>query len=96
MLYIFSAISQNSRSFPSVLCRQFRNVEAIYFLTSNLEVISSDAVAGCQNLYSINLSGNNIIEIPDGAFSGNQYLSILNVASNLLSNLGPGIFQGMN
>ncbi|KAL7015051.1 hypothetical protein ACKWTF_016263 [Chironomus riparius] len=89
------AVAQNSRSIPSVLCRQFRNVEAIYFLSSNLEVISSDALAGCQNLYSINLSGNNLLEITDGTFRGNQYLSVLNVASNLLSRLTPAIFQGI-
>ncbi|KAL7015049.1 hypothetical protein ACKWTF_016261 [Chironomus riparius] len=89
-----TALEQNTRSIPALLCQRFRNIESLVFADSRVEAIAVEAFQNCNNLFSLNLAGNNIMLIPDNLFRGNPNLNILNLANNRIERLFPGLFQG--
>ncbi|CAG9811906.1 unnamed protein product [Chironomus riparius] len=91
---VLEAIYQNTRNFPSVICRQFSNVEDIYMEENQIEIIEADAFAACENLWRIILSFNRITRIPDGLFQNSPLLTIFEASVNEISQIGVNAFVG--
>ncbi len=62
------AVFQNTKTIPSIICEQFRNVEGITFIGSQVEFVTEQTFAGCELLFSLNLANNNIRMIPPNIF----------------------------
>lgn len=84
---VLEALSQHTRNFPSVICRQFVNLEEIFIEESQIEVIDASSFVDCGNIWKINLGYNRIVTIPDGTFANNPTLQILEVFVNRITTI---------
>ncbi|KAG5666388.1 hypothetical protein PVAND_014417 [Polypedilum vanderplanki] len=83
-----------SRLIPSILCQQFRFIESIVFVNSQIEFISLETFRNCEFLFSLNLGANRISSISDGVFINNPYLSSLTLALNRIESISSRAFEG--
>lgn len=75
-----SASFQNTVNIPSVICRQFPNIQDLYMTSNNIQVIGESSFAGCGNLLQVSLVMNNIMGVPGNTFRNNPQLAVLNLA----------------
>ncbi|KAG5666390.1 hypothetical protein PVAND_014419 [Polypedilum vanderplanki] len=91
---VVEALFQHSRNFPSVICRQFINVDYILIEESEIEFIDENSFVDCINLWQLTLGYNRITNIPDGTFRNNPNLEIFEGFRNQISRLGTTALTG--
>ncbi|KAL7013585.1 hypothetical protein ACKWTF_015477 [Chironomus riparius] len=88
------ALLQHTASFPSIICRQFRNLLYIYILESKLQELTQEVFESCTNLNALILDQNEIRVVPDNVFSSSPTLSLLSFLSNEVNLIQPDAFAG--
>ena len=80
---------------PSILCKQFKNLEILSLAEKEIEIVNRKALENCRNLGAIYLSSNKIREIHRDAFEGPRGLRFLDLEQNHLEIIPDGIFRGL-
>lgn len=93
---VLDAMRQDTLLVPSIICRQFPNLQDLYIDESHVEVISEDAFEYCANLEWLDLYGNEIVTIPDFTFSNNPRLHTIYFLYNQINHIGPNAFFNTN
>ncbi|XP_070504913.1 chaoptin-like [Chironomus tepperi] len=88
------ALLQHTSSFPSIICRQFNNLQYIYLLESKLEVLTREAFESCTNLDVLFLDQNEIRVIPDNVLPPSPTLAWVSFFSNEVNQIHPNAFAG--
>lgn len=87
-------MNQITRIVPTIICRQFENLNMLLITTSRLTFINSNSFEGCNNLEILLLNFNHITEIPDGTFSSTPRLAVMQIVSNGIERIGNSAFVG--
>jgi hypothetical protein len=91
---LVSMIFQNSRNFPSVICRTFSGLREIMVMWSHVDTISATTFAGCTNLEVLYLNLNELTTIPANVLSNSPRLHTLGLGSNQIVELNANSFTG--
>jgi len=83
---------QNTRTIPSIICRQFRSMQILEIMNSNLHEINQDGFQGCGFLRELTIMNNRIRSIPTQAFAFATNLQVLTLASNGIETISPYAF----
>lgn len=86
--------SQNTRTFPSIICKQFKNVREILIIDSNMDILDSSAFENCKNLEKISINLNRITAIPANLFGNSPKLFHISFESNRINNIHSDAFIG--
>ncbi|KAL7013191.1 hypothetical protein ACKWTF_015247 [Chironomus riparius] len=70
------------RTFSSIFCQKFPNLEVISMIKAELESIDEDSLSNCKNLDHLYLFQNKIREIPENLLIQNLNLTYLRIANN--------------
>jgi Leucine-rich repeat (LRR) protein len=89
-----SAYVQNTQNVPSVICRQFPNLESLIMIYSEIQDVTADAFSECRHLVYLNLNHNAIRQLPDNWLRNSENLESLNVFDNLISEISESAFAG--
>ncbi|CAG9811340.1 unnamed protein product [Chironomus riparius] len=81
---------------PSVLCKQFRNLEILSLAEKEIKIVSREAMENCRNLGALYLSNNKIREIHRDAFEGPRGLRFLDLEGNQIEQLSDGLFRSLS
>lgn len=81
---------------PSVLCKQFVNLEILSLAEKEIEIVSRTAMENCRNLGALYLSNNKIREIHRDAFEGPRGLRFLDLDGNQLEHLPEELFRSLS
>lgn len=85
---------QTSPNFPSIICAQFPNLEEIFIDSSGFNQLNEDSFNGCDYLWLIFISFNQLLEIPSRAFVNNPNLLFLYLRGNQIRRINDGAFDG--
>ncbi|CAG9811207.1 unnamed protein product [Chironomus riparius] len=80
------------RTFSSIFCQKFSNLEVIYLSDAELELIDEDSLSNCKNLDKMTLFGNKIREIPKNLLTQNSNLTYFLISDNQLTTLPENLF----
>lgn len=58
---------QDTPNIPTIICRQFGNLERLWMINSNIEFLSIKSFTGCGNLVKLSLNLNHLVTIPERA-----------------------------
>ncbi|KAG5666389.1 hypothetical protein PVAND_014418 [Polypedilum vanderplanki] len=89
-----TALYQNTRIIPSILCQSFPNLRSMLFMMSNLEDLMEESFTNCANLEILYFHNNRINGIPDFTFRSNANLRQIDVGMNWIENLNENSFTG--
>lgn len=89
-----NAFYQNSRTIPSVICRQFPNLESMMIVSSGVEVIFTESFEHCRNLEQLFINQNRLQTIWPFSFQNSPRLRILDLAYNEISFMHQSTFRG--
>jgi len=81
---------------PSLLCKQFTNLEILSLAEKKIEIVGRHALENCRNLGALYLSNNKIREIHRDAFEGPRGLRFLDLEGNQLEHLPDGLFRTLS
>ncbi|XP_070495732.1 leucine-rich repeat-containing protein 15-like [Chironomus tepperi] len=91
---IVSILSQNTRNFPGIFCRQFGNVREISIIQSNLELVESSAFADCRSIEQIIINENLVTSLPANLFANSPRLYHVSFLFNQISQIHANAFVG--
>lgn len=91
---VLDAMRQETLIVPSILCRQFPNLQDLYIDESFLEVINEDSFEDCRNLEWLDLYGNALTSVPDFTFANSPNLAFIYLLHNQISHVAPNAFAG--
>lgn len=80
---------------PSILCKQFENLEILSLAEKGIELLTRKALENCINLGAIYLSKNKIRNIHRDAFAATTALRFLDLDENQLSELPEDVFASL-
>ncbi|KAL7013097.1 hypothetical protein ACKWTF_015191 [Chironomus riparius] len=83
---------QKLKTFSSIFCRKFPNIEVVTMNDMNMESIDEDALLNCPNLDHLFLDGNRLREVPENFLTGNSKLTLLWMFNNHLTTLPEDLF----
>ncbi|XP_070497788.1 chaoptin-like [Chironomus tepperi] len=86
---------QDTRNIPSIICRQFPNMDELFIQDSHVQVINEQSFEECRNLGFLNLNGNEITTVPDFTFVNNPNIFTMELYNNLISTIEPNAFAGL-
>jgi Leucine-rich repeat (LRR) protein len=89
-----NAFYQNTRTIPSVICRQFPNLERMMITGSGIEEILPENLENCANLRELYVHVNRIRTIAAGTFVNAPNLRVLELGYNEISRVENGAFRG--
>jgi Leucine-rich repeat (LRR) protein len=78
---------------PSVICRQFANLEQLWVVFSQVTTLSSAAFASCTGLTDLSLSLNSLAFIPGHILPAT--LRTINLEMNAISDMDVNVFSGL-
>lgn len=91
---LVSVLQQNTKTFPAVICRQFRDIREIFVMESRLEFLEAPAFENCRTLEQIYITQNNIRTIPARLFINSPNLFYVSLATNRINQVHPDSFVG--
>jgi len=80
------------KTFSSIFCQKFPNIELFQIANAELESIDEDSLSNCKNLNRLLLDGNKIREIPGNLLIRNLKLTYLWIYNNQLTTLPENLF----
>lgn len=87
---------RNSPNFPSIICRQFPNIEEVFIDSSEFSQITENSFSGCQHLWLLFISNNQFHEVPARSFAGNPNLIFIYLRSNQIRRIDDEAFVGIS
>ncbi|XP_070493034.1 leucine-rich repeat-containing protein 4B-like [Chironomus tepperi] len=81
---------------PSILCKQFVNLEILSLAEKEIEIVSRQSMESCRHLGALYLSNNKIREIHRDAFEGPRGLRFLDLEGNQLEHLPDELFRTLS
>jgi len=81
------------KTFSSIFCQKFPNLEIISIYDAELESIDEDSLSNCKNLNKLYLTGNKIRELPENLLIENSKLTLLWAYDNQLTTLPENLFK---
>ncbi|KAL7013184.1 hypothetical protein ACKWTF_015240 [Chironomus riparius] len=90
--WIISYKNHKLKTFSSIFCQKFPNLEVIQINDAELEVIDEDSLSNCKNLDQLISIGNKIREIPENLLTQNLNLTYLWISNNQLTSLPENLF----
>ncbi|KAG5666386.1 hypothetical protein PVAND_014415 [Polypedilum vanderplanki] len=90
------ANNQLTNVFPEVICRQFTNLNYIYFLNSGIEILTADTFSACTKLLTLTLDGNRIAQLIDNLFINSPNLALISLAFNNINHVSENSLTGIN
>ncbi|CAG9811907.1 unnamed protein product [Chironomus riparius] len=91
---LVSVLQQNTKTFPAVICRQFRDIREIFVMESHLEILEAPAFENCRTLEQIYVNQNNIATIPARLFINSPNLFYVSLSTNRINQVHPDSFVG--
>ncbi|XP_070497778.1 uncharacterized protein [Chironomus tepperi] len=91
---LVSVLQQNTKTFPAVICRQFRDIREIIVMESHLEILEAPAFDDCRTLEQLYINQNNIASIPARLFVNSPNLFYVSLSTNRISQVHPDTFVG--
>ncbi|KAL7012946.1 hypothetical protein ACKWTF_015118 [Chironomus riparius] len=92
----FQAVNKVIRYFPRDLEKFFKNIQAIYIGSSQLEQIHQSDLKPLINLTYFYLWSNNIQVIEDGLFDFNPHLQLIGLDENHIIHIHPNVFDHLH
>lgn len=74
---VVETYNQQIRTIPSVICRQFPNLQMLWMSYAGIQTFRTSTFAGCQSMTDLILEMNPIHVVPAGLFASNAALSTL-------------------
>lgn len=90
--YLVNNINANLKTFSSIFCDKFRNLNAILMGDAGIESIDADAFTNCGNLIFLRMFRNRIKYLPDHVFRPLEKLQHLIFYNNMLQSINPECF----
>ncbi|KAL7014091.1 hypothetical protein ACKWTF_015737 [Chironomus riparius] len=91
--FIENYLNNRIKTFSSIFCKKFPNLEIIKINDAAIEAIDDDSLINCKNLDSLIIFSNIIREIPENLLIKNSKLTYIRIDSNQLTTLHKNIFQ---
>jgi Leucine-rich repeat (LRR) protein len=88
---VIESYNQNIRTVPSVLCRQFPNLNHIRLNFNNIQTFRESSFSGCTNLRELIVEANPIYILPAGLFASNAALETLWLDMNRIYSIENGM-----
>lgn len=85
---------QNTRNFPSLICRKFENLKEIFIDSSDFSQLNEATFADCLNLTIIYITNNPISKLQSRVFSRNSKLQLLYLIYNEMTSLSDDSLDG--
>jgi len=79
---------------PSIICKQFTNLEGIYLYPAKIQKLDKYSFSDCKNVNSISLENNEITQIGQNTFSNCQSLTHVYLYNNKINQLDENSFIG--
>jgi len=91
--FIINYKNNKLKTFSSIFCQMFPNLEAININDAEMESIDDDSLIDCENLHKMWLNKNKIRELPENLLVKNPNLTFLLIHENQLTTLPENFFQ---
>lgn len=79
---------------PSIICKQFTNLEGIYFYLAKIHKLDKYSFSDCKNLFYLYLYNNEITQIGEYTFSNCQNLIFVRLYNNKINQFAEKSFDG--